>query len=945
MSMHALRQALHQFRAHPWFSSLVVVLLALGIGANTTMFSLVHAVLLRPLPYPQPGELVLIRKQPTANAAATPGRGEMVTDKEYLAWSRADIPSFQGFAGFTTGSGNWRQASGADRVSFANVSDTFFPLLGVRAHRGRLISSDDTQPGAAPVGLLSYDFWQSRLGGSDGVLGTQIRVDDETLTIVGVLPPSFQFNGPAQLWRPLIIHEAASSPGGMHRISITLVRALARLKPGAELPAAQSQLDQVSQRAFASIGAPGGMRFTMAAPPSAGPATPAPAGTPSGDGMVVRRQASPEGPAPAAGEQRVMRMAAPESSAPAADGAVVRRTVPAEGPAQAPAAAPSGAPGGQMEMRMQGPGPGGAPGGPGGGAGGNPAMRMMSAFGGPVQLVSLQEYLSGAVRPTLWLLFGAVGLVLLIAIVNVANLQLARATARRHELAVRTALGASRGQLALGLLAESLVPALLGGVLGILLAYGGIHVARSLLAAQLPRVAPIEVNLTVAGFTLLVAALTGLMFGLAPALLVRRLAPQDALHTGGRTGTGAAGRTRWRQACVAIEIALALALVADAGLLLKSHLKLRAVDLGFRTGALTATLPTDENVRPGSMQMMDRAAQARLHSRMRDLAGRYQETLAAVPGVKAVAIADRAPLSEFAVMFMTNIEGYTPSGDGPEPPLSASSVGAEYFNVLGITPREGRLFTEADGDGAPLVVVVNEAFVKRYFPGQSVVGRRLASPAKPGEFATIVGVVADVRRSAMDNDPQAQVYFPFAQYPQVRLAALISYAGDPATVAAAAVESLRKLRPDLAFDVPITLDERIDRNLAPRKLVMNLLLGFAGAAVVLAALGIFGLMAYAVAQRTHEFGVRMALGADRARILGHVLRGAGLSIGIGVLGGLALGFFSSKLLEATLFAVARYDPGIFLAASAALAVIGLAASLVPALRASRVNPVEALRAD
>jgi putative ABC transport system permease protein len=272
-------------------------------------------------------------------------------------------------------------------------------------------------------------------------------------------------------------------------------------------------------------------------------------------------------------------------------------------------------------------------------------------------------------------------------------------------------------------------------------------------------------------------------------------------------------------------------------------------------------------------------------------------------------------------------------------------VAPDYFPTLSIPVREGRTFTAADGDGAPQVVIVNEAFGRRFFPGQSVVGRRIASPTKPGEWCTVVGVVGDTRRNGQETDPQAQVYFPLAQWPQPRLGAMLRFEGDARATAAAVLETLRKVEPGQPFDPPLTLDERLDRLLAPRALVMGLLLAFAVAAVALAALGIFGVMAYAVAQRTHEFGIRMALGADRALILRHVLAGAGLAVGVGVVGGLLLAVATSRVLEATLFAVTRYDPLVLAGAAIGLGLIGLAASLLPALRAARVDPVVALRAE
>jgi len=313
--------------------------------------------------------------------------------------------------------------------------------------------------------------------------------------------------------------------------------------------------------------------------------------------------------------------------------------------------------------------------------------------------------------------------------------------------------------------------------------------------------------------------------------------------------------------------------------------------------------------------------------------------------VRRVALADRMPLSEFGMMMMTDIEGYTPPPGAPEAPFSASSVTPEYFGVLGLPLREGRVFTAADGDQAPLVVVVNEAFGRRYFPGQSVVGRRIASPNRDEAWATVVGVVGDTRRHAQDLDPAPQVYFPFDQWPQPRLAALLELAAASEAVAPAVLRRLREVAPGQAFDLPATVQDRLDRLLAPRRLILSLVGCFAAAAVVLAALGTFGVMSYSVARRRHEFGVRMALGADRARILRHVLAGSARAIAVGLAAGLALTVLSSRLLASMLFGVTRHDPLVLALAAGSLAAVGLAASLLPALHASRTDPLPALRAE
>ncbi|WP_221032857.1 ADOP family duplicated permease [Actomonas aquatica] len=839
--MNAVRQALRQLRAHPWFNLLVIVLLACGIAANTTMFSFVRGVLLKPLPYPQSGELVLLRKQAVGDAARLPGGGAMVIDKEWLAWRDAAPPAFRAFAAYRSGSATLKLTESAHNVSVTRVTADFFNLLGQQPARGRLLQPSDLVPGATPVAVLSHAFWQSRFGGDEAVLGSVLRLDDEAVTVVGILPAAFKFIEPAQLWLPLVVHEAASSGGdsGEHEIVITMLSALARLQPDASLEAAQAQLEQASDRMWSTFG----------------------------------------------------------------DG-----------------------------------GPEGAP-----------SLRDMLAplRGGPAQAIALQEYLAGDLRSTLWLLFGAVGLVLLIGCVNLANLQLARAATRRHELAVRVALGASRRQLAADLLAETTLPALLGGALGLLLSYWGIQLVGTWMADQLPDLLEIGIDGCVATFTLLLAVGTGIGFGLAPVWQIRRLDASSALHSAGRTGTGAPTPARWRHTCIALEVALALALAANAGLLLRSFNALRAVDLGFHTAdVLTLQLPTDTTLRPEQAMHLPPEVLDQIHSRARDLRNRYLDVLSQVQGVSVASIANRAPLDDFNLMFMSDIEGYEPDLLAPPAPLTATAIDATYLDAVGMDLIEGRNFTTADGVGAPPVALVNEAFVRQYFPGQSVVGRRLASPdSTQAELATIVGVVGDTRRSALDSSPQAHVYFPFAQWSQTRLTALLRVTGDPDVIAAGVIEALRRFDATKPYDQPVVLESRLNATMGPRRLLMGLLSGFAAVAIILAALGILGVMGYAVTQRTHEFGVRMALGADPRRILTQVLGSTGLAIGVGLLAGLALTFATTRLISALLFGVGQNDPTVLATACLVLGAVALLAALGPAWRAARLNPVDALRAD
>ena len=908
--MDLLHAALRSLRAHPLFSALVIALLALGIGANTAIFGVVHAVLLKPLPYPEPGELVLLRKPPRDAAAPAIGGGQMVVDKDLTAWIEGQPKSFRALAGYSNTAATLQLSggSGALRVPTARVTSGFFPMLGVKPWRGRLIEAEDVNAGATPVVVLSHSAWQSRFNGDENVLGAVVRLDEIAHTVVGVLPPAFEFVDPVQFWRALPL-SGIDAPG---QLSISMIRAFGRLLPGTSHEVAQRELDGISERFWDNFSAsfaagpggapgPGGQRVV--------------AGGPGPGGGQPRVVTGGPGPAPADGQPRVV------TRGPAPEGAAAAGGAPSVRP-EASGVAPSD------EVRRS----------PAEAAAGGPRPRVNFPFlGGPVQLVPLQEQLAQQSRTTLWLLLGAVGFVLLIACANIANLQLARAAARKREAAVRAALGATPARLALELLLENLLLAFLGGLLGVVLAWWGTQALQAWLADLLPRVNPVGVNFEVLGFAVGVALVAGVAFGLAPAWQVSRVDLLETLKEGGHQSS--AGGSRWRQALVAFEVALALVLAVNTGLLVRSIYQLYSAELGYRT----------EDVMTANVALPRRYGTP---AQQRDFAQRWLEALRALPGVKTAALGDSAPLSSFAQVFSANVTGGSAantnrSAGGPPPTMQIASVSPDYFKAAGIALRSGRTFTDADGDGAPPVAVVNEEFVRQHFPQGLPEGAQVPLPVSGQnlQLATIVGVVANVRSRGLESTPPALAYYSLAQVPRARLSAVVHFEGDAAALSRALAQSTHKIDADLALDAPSTLAQQIARQTAPRRVTLALTGAFAATAVGLAALGIFGVMSYTVTQRTQEIGVRMALGADARLILRWILGYGGLAVALGLAAGLALTFGTSKLLRSFLTGVSELDPLVIAAGMTGLAVIGLAACLWPAWRATKVNPVDALRSE
>ncbi len=567
---------------------------------------------------------------------------------------------------------------------------------------------------------------------------------------------------------------------------------------------------------------------------------------------------------------------------------------------------------------------------------GAPRLRLPFADA-TAQLVPLQEQLARQSRTTLYLLLGAVAFVLLIACANIANLQLARAATRQRDSAVRAALGASPRRLAAELVVENLLLAIAGGLLGVLLAWWGTQALQAWLADYLPRINPVGVNAPVLGFAVALALVAGIGFGLAPAWRVRRIDLLDTLKEGGHQSspTGA----RWRQGLVALEVALALVLAINTGLLVQSIHHLTSAELGYRTSdVLTANLALPR--RYGTPQQQS------------DFAARWLAALQSLPGVKTAALTDIPPLAPYAQMVLSAGQrpGANATSAAPPPSMSVASATPDYFRATGIALRQGRFFTEADAADTTAVAVVNEEFVRQFHPNGLTLGESINLPAggvAHGNVPTgkIIGVVANIRARGFESSAQPMAFFPLAQQPRARLSAVLQFEGDPSTLARAVTTATHKIDADLALDQPQTLEQQLARQTAPRRVTLILTGAFAATAVLLAALGIFGVMSYTVTQRTREIGVRMALGADAATILRWLLRYAGLAIGVGLVAGVAITFVTLRLIRSLLTGITSLDPLVVGVGVGTLALVGLLACLVPAFRATRVNPLEALRSE
>ena len=792
----------------PSLTAVAVIAIGLGIGANTAIFSVVNTVLLQPLPYDQPEQLLRIASE--QRDQALDGRGassvpdfldvqKSTTTLEYVA-------TFQGSGTVITEGGD------PERVLGAAVTADYFPLLRVKPILGRVFTSDEDKPGAPDVILLSHSLWQRRFGGDPNIIGKEINLGGKT-RVIGIMPPGFQYpisDDLQDFWEPLFPAQWLTKEAREERAN-RFLPIIGRLKPGVAVDQAKAELDLLSK---------------------------------------------------------------------------------------------------QIEQQW-------------------PQSNTKVIF----NAVSLHEDITRDYRPAMLVMLGAVALVLLIACANVANLLLARAAARQKEVAIRMALGASRRRIASQLLTESVLLSLAGAAVGLLLASWGIDLLVAYAPAEVPRLHDAGLDRNVLLFTFGVATLTGILFGLVPALHASKPDPGNMLKESGR-GLSHSGRNRMRSALIVSEVALSLMLLVGAGLLINSFWRLLQTDAGFDPkGVLTLDVPLSRTTYTKPEQRS--AAFEQLVARMKTL-----------PGVRDVSVVSNVPLTDFDVELSFQVEGRAPYKPGEEAVADYTIAGNDYFRTMKIALQRGRVFTDQDRADSPQVMVVSNAFVKRYFANEDPIGRRIIFDGANETPREIIGVVEDIRRNGLDNDVQPEMYVSHIQNPERRLNLVIrTEAEDASQLTPAARAEVKAFDANQIIWRVQTLEELLGTSVAPRRFNMLLLGVFAGVALVLAAVGLYGVMSYSVSWRTHEIGIRMALGARRADVLRLVVRQGMTMTLIGLVIGLVGAFALTRLLIGLLYGVSPTDPITFTAVSIVLLVVALLACLLPARRATRVDPIVALRTE
>jgi len=801
-----VRYGIRSLLKHPGFTTIIVLTLAVGIGASTAIFSVVNAVLLRPLPYPTADRILSIEE------LNLEGKRVQVTPANFLDW-RAQNTVFEHLAAILTRPANLGLTDQAERVDLAMTSANFFSVFGQQPLYGRFFIPSDEQAGHEPIVVLSHELWQRQFAADPSIVGKPITLDGSSYTVVGIAPVGFTYPDKTSVWIP----------------------------PFRLAPAMNANMDPTQVRGFGMLQAVGLMR----------------------PGVSF--------------EQAVSEMET-----------IISR------------------------LRQQYP---------------DTNNRRFN------RVIPLHTFLVGETRTMVALLFGAVTFVLLIACANVANLLLASAANRRKEIAIRSALGASRIRVVQQLLTESLVLAVLGGGIGYLLATWGVAFMTRLLPQDFPRLAEINLDWRVLAFSMFASVFTGILFGLAPAIQISNADVQESLKETGRGSAGSRRQNSFRKLLIVGEVALSVVLLVGAGLLFRSFLQLQSVNTGFNSQQVLTLRLSPAGSR---------------YSRDADYISFYNDVMQRVsdiPGVVSVGMINTLPLQKGPTRGF-QIEGRAPLTPDKWPGGNYRSVSPDYFQAMNVPIVQGRPFNERDAEGTPLVMIVNEALARRDFQNENPVGKRISlgtDAQRQPVWWEIVGVARDVRSIELREAAAPEFYLTANQDTFTNMSLVVRTSVEPASIAA----SVRRVTADVdkaaAVSDVSTLEHLVEQAVTQPRFNLFLLGLFSVIALLLSAAGIYGVTAYSVTQRTHEFGIRMALGAQVGDVLRMILKQGMLLILVGIAVGLLAAFALTRLLRTLLYGVSVTDPLTFVAISLLLGLVALVACYIPARRATKVDPLAALR--
>jgi predicted permease len=807
--MQDVRYALRSLISSPVFALASVLSLAIGIGANTAIFSVIDTVLINPVPFKVPDRLVMVWESNTQQDA----HNFPTSPLNFLAW-KGQNRSFDEMEGFRFFPFNISGDGEPERVWGLRVSGGLFDLLGTTPALGRTFLPEEDQPGKGRVVVLSHSLWERRYSSDKGILGRGISLNNNSFTVIGVMPPDFQFpikgmmpilsQTQVDLWVPLAFDaNQAQNPSRSYGV-------IGRLKPGLSVKQASDDISTIAE-----------------------------------------------------------------------------------------------------SMREQ-----------------YPQFNK----GWTISVVPLKDQIAGKIRPTLMLLFGAVGCVLLIACVNVANLLLARAAVRQKEIGIRMSIGANRGRLLRQLFTESLVLSLTAGTLGLILSVLCVRVILAVSPDVVPLTSELGVNGTLLAFSLVVSVVTGILFGVVPALETSKVDLNIALKDGGREGSGGIRRNRIGKVLVVSEVALASVLLIGAGLLIKSFDALQQVDTGFNpknllTMQLDLSAPkyNDQNTRTVFFKTL-------------------LERFRSIPGVVEAGATTTLPFStgeEENGFFIEGRQMYP--GQFFVAPFRI--IDPDYFTVMGVPLHDGRFFTPQDDKDTTPIVMINDTMAKRYWPGESAIGKRIALTFEPNKWRSVVGVVGDVRGADLALDAKPEMYLVYTQLSLPFSCFVVRTAANPGSMVSAVKREVLSADSNQPVSNIKMMDQMISDSVSRPRLRKFLLEIFAGISIVLAAIGLYGLMSYSVGQRSREIGIRMAVGAQRQDVLYQILREGCRLAGLGMLLGLAMAFMLGKELASLLYGVSSGDPLTFVAVSALLAGVAVVSCFFPARRAANVDPIVALRQE